>query len=357
MEKRLFKKPSIRDVAKRAEVSATTVSHVVSGTPGYSAETIKRVREAIAALNYVPSYAANALRQRATRTIGVCATDPFVAKGRDSGSFSDRLWAGILAEADANRYKVMHFPESIRASEDTGEFLNGQIDGLIMCANRYDRRPETLARAGLPVVMVARKYDIPDGVATVAIEESQVILAALQHLESLGHREIAYVAGPAYDTEDTEEPPKSYDDVARARLETYLEWCATRGYAPRYFVSRGWEPESLTDTIRAWHADPPLTAVLGASDTFAREVLSAAKELGIAVPGDLSVIGIDNDQDAALSDPPLTTLEVPIYDVGRQAVRALLGLLAGDALPTSHPHHLAPVLVSRRSTGPCPRNP
>lgn len=354
-EKRAFKKTSIKDVARRAAVSVTTVSHVVSQTPGYSAETIKRVKDAIEELNYVPSYAANGLRQRSTKTIGVCATDPFERNGRDLGTFSDRLWAGILEEADLNRYKVMHFPRAIRESEDAGEFLNGQIDGLIICAHRYDRRPALIAHAGLPVVMVARTFDIPDGVRSVATDERVIVERGLDHLFALGHRRIAYVAGPAFEVEPTDVEALSFDDVARARLSAYEAWMKGRvpEFAPLWSLTKGWDREDLTETLRGWMVESTPTAVFACSDAMARSVLDAASALGIDVPSRLSVLGIDNERESAFLQPSLSSIEVPVHDLGRLAVQTLLHSLRGDSVSPDF-EIPTPEVLYRASTGPCP---
>jgi LacI family transcriptional regulator len=328
---------------------------VVSGTPGYSAETIRKVRDAIEQLNYVPSYAANALRKRSTRTIGVCARDPFEIAGRDSHSFPDRLWAGILKEADLSHHKVMHFPGAIRESDDAAEFLNGQIDGLIICASRYDERPATLAKAGLPVVMVARYFDLPAGVGSVATDESAIVAHGLGYLHRLGHRQIAYVAGPAMDTGTWSAESPNPDDVAEARLKGYQDWMETHApdVEPRWVTTPSWEGADISDTIRGW-AEQGVTAVFGGNDNLARWVLDAASSLGIAVPDRLSVLGIDNDQTCNFTNPPLSSIDIPIHEIGRRAVRELLAMMRGEA-PTHHRIDLHGLEVTlRASTGPCP---
>jgi len=356
-EKRAFRKSSIRDVAKLASVSVTTVSHVVSGTKGYSQDTIERVKEAIQELNYVPSYAANALRKRATKTIGVCSRNPFRQTGKDLRSFSDRLWAGILEEADLNNYKVMHFPMSIQNSVDAGEFLNGQIDGLIMTANNLDERPAKLVRAGLPVVMVARTYDLPEGVDSVACDETAIMELGLNYLRGLGHTRIAHVAGPVEIIDDERGGAKYRDDVAVARLTAYEAWMKThiQGFEPTSAVSGSWSGADLTDVVRRWIATTRPTAIFAANDDLARHVLEAAKSLGIAVPRQLSVIGIDNDDPSGFTEPPLTTIDIPIQEVGRQAVRTLLLRLRGESSsPQPFDVQVCEVTV-RASAGPAPK--
>jgi LacI family transcriptional regulator len=355
-ERKLFKKTSIKDVARLAEVSVTTVSHVVSKTPGYSADTIKKVQQAIEALNYVPSYTANGLRQRSTKTIGVCAADPFAAEGRNLGSFSDRLWSGILEEADISRHKVLRFPRHIYKSEDAGEFLNGQIDGLIICTDRYDRRPATAARAGLPVVLVARSFDIPDGVKSVAVDETKIIEAGLDHLYRLGHRRIAYVAGPAFEMVPTDVEALSYDDVAKARLDAYQSWVRHHlpDWEPTWVLTPNWDRSDLQEALRNWMETSAPTAIFACSDKIAQEAVKAADALGIDVPAQLSVLGIDNEHESAIFTTPLSSIDVPIHPLGRLAVHTLLSTLRGDSSPANFDVP-APEVVQRASTGPCPQ--
>lgn len=353
-ESRKYSKASIKDVARLACVSVTTVSHVVSGTPGYSAETIQRVKSAIEALNYVPSYVAKGLRQKATRTIGVCARDPFEIGNRDSFSFPDRLWAGILNQADKERYKVLHFPTSIRESSDASELLNGQIDGLIICASREDQRPATVARAGLPVVMVSRHFDVPNGVGSVATDEEAVIACGLDYLRGLGHQRIAYVAGPVAETPGTNN--SGSDDVANARLAGYLAWVSQdpQENEPRWVSTSGWEGDIPPATISEWVEKHGVTAIFGANDHLARAVLFAAAQLGIDVPNQLSVLGIDNDQACNTFDPPLSSIDVPIHEIGKRAVKNLISMMQGGAPLQEILIPSALEVTVRGSTGPRP---
>lgn len=354
-ENRSFKKPSIRDVAKLASVSVTTVSHVVSETPGYSEETVRRVKEAIKTLNYVPSYVAKGLRQKSTRTIGVCARDPFEHGGGDMYSYPDRLWAGILAEADQNQYKVMHFPKSVRESEDAGEFLNGQIDGLIICASRHDQRPALAARAGLPVVMVARYFDLPEGVGAVAADEESIVRCGLRHLFALGHRRIAFVAGPASEQHPEFPVQNEVDDVADSRLRSYRHWMAE--HCPeeqlRWVTTPNWEGADLDAPVKRW-VDEGVTAVFGANDTLARHVLDVARLSKVKVPNDLSVLGIDNDLTCNITYPPLSSIDVPIQQIGRLAVRSLLQTMQGAPAARHHLDLSDLEVIVRSSTGPRP---
>lgn len=350
---RTYKKASIRDVARLASVSPTTVSHVASGMPGYAPETVEKVQKAIKELNYVPSYVAKGLRQKSTRTIGVCAYDPYIDGPSEHRNFSARLWSGIVKEADVQGYKILHFPQSIRDSEDASDFLNGQIDGILMCVNRRDQRPALVAKAGLPVVMVARTRELPEGVGGVAMDEARVVRMGLDYLSDMGHERIAYLAGPAYMTEGADGDLQTFDDVAWKRLEGVQEWYAQHrpGEDCPVFICGGWEPTNLVSTITQWVRRHRITAILGANDTFAVAAINAAAAIGLKVPDELSVLGIDNDFSLTATTPSLSSIEIPVQEVGRESVRLLLAALEGQPLGPRLVGSAGLEVVIRDSTG------
>lgn len=355
-ENRPFKKPSIRDVARQAEVSVTTVSHVASGVGGYSDETVRKVKRVIEELNYVPSYATNALKRVATKTIGVCASDRYSTPSPDKWAFSDRLWSGIIEEADKRGYKVLHFPKVIRESQLASEFLNGQIDGLLICCEWDDPRPTQVAKAGLPVVTMARAYEVPEGVAAVTVDEHFVVCAGLNHLASHGHTSISYIAGPAHDVLDEQGQARVRDDIARARLDAYCSWMRKNlpHCTPRWFATEDWSPGDLTDNLRLWITEGAPSAILAANDTVARRAIEAATRMGLRVPEDISILGIDNNPDQVEFEPRLSSVDVPFQEIGRYSVRVLIDLLKGG----NASQHLIDLptleVIQRTSTGPRP---
>jgi len=112
--------------------------------------------------------------------------------------FYERLWRGIVAEADRIDYSLLHFPASVRKGASTDAFLDGRIDGILYHANTHtdpNERPARLASAGLPTVLLTRSRDLPDGCGTVYIDENSTANLAMEHLWDLGHRRIAHIAG------------------------------------------------------------------------------------------------------------------------------------------------------------------
>jgi LacI family transcriptional regulator len=354
MSSRAYRKTTIRDVAAAASVSVTTVSHVVSGVPGYSEETVQRVRRAIQDLNYVPSYVARGLRQRATNTIGVCATDPYDGGSDDVGSFTRHLWRGILDEADRHQQSVLHFPKSVRDGNEPGPFLNGLLDGLIMTANPSDPRPTLVARAGLPVVAVCPGAHQPDGVGVVAANEESMMALGLQHLWDLGHRVIAHVAGPVKRIIVGSQQLALPDGIATWRMDAFIGWLTSRGAFDDRLVHPGtnWDEEDYKGVLTEWMSGPKPTAVFCANDRKAWALIRAAQELGLNVPGDLSVMGVDDDPPREGETMSLTSIRVPVRDMGRMAVETVLRIAAGE--PPQNCRRVVPVteLEWRASTAP-----
>lgn len=357
MKERAYKKPTIKDVAAAASVSITTVSHVVSGVPGYSAETIKKVRQAIQELNYVPSYVARGLRQRATNTIGVCSDDPYDRSDEFGSTFSRLFWRGILDEADRLDQSILHFPESVRNGHNPGPFLNGQIDGVIMTANHLDNRPRLVAQAGLPVVIVARSYDIPEQAGLVTVSERSIVELGMSYLWDLGHRRIAHLSGPRTDIFENGDLVVTADDVAISRHENFVSFLRARNaYEPNLEFSAGrtWGVQVLPDAFVPWFRTTMPTALFCANDLIADAARRTLAALGVNVPGDVSIIGIDDDPIGISREPHLTTIRVPVEEVGAASVRAVLAIGAGQSAATQRHEIPATDLVIRASTGPAP---
>lgn len=345
---RRFRKSTIKEVAKEAGVSTTTVSLFVSGRESVcSPETAERIRKAISTLHYTPSSLVSSMQRRATTTLGVCMEsplDPHVAYGR---TYFERLWRGVVAEADAENYSLLHYPASVRKSDRIEAFLDGRIDGLLYHAadaNGVDTRPHRLVSAGMPAVLVMRSLDLPDGAGAVYTNETATVELALNHLWGLGHRRIAHVAGPV----------GPGGDIAQNRLQAYQRWMQTRGAYDGTLegYAGGWRCEDsiageIVRTLKTL-ADPP-TAVFCANDTLALSVCRAARALDWKVPENLSVVGVDNTPEAVMAE--LTSVEPPDELVGRMSVRALIQLLQGA--PVADCRLTVPVtnVFPRKSTG------
>ncbi len=355
---RRFQKATIKDVAARSGVSTTTVSNYVSGNENVcSSETAARIREAIAALQYVPSSLTRGLRQRAGKTIGVCLPNPLDPDVSFGFSFLERIWRGIVQAADQTDYALLHYPVSVRESSSAGAFLDGRVDGILL-SGQDNARAEQLAAAGMPTILLTQSLGIPEACGSVWAEETDTLELSLGHLWKLGHRRIACIAGPVgalAGTQDKAARPAA--DIAVRRLEAYRAWMHARTAYDAALVgfAQAWSAPQAEAYLTAWRALPGApTAVVCANDAQALNLMAAAQRSGLTVPGDLSVVGVDNSPEAHSAHPGLTSVEVPLEAIGSEAVQALLRLLAGA--PVEECRVALPVteLQRRGSVAPLP---
>jgi len=325
-----YQKSTIKDVAARAGVSTTTVSHFVSGrTASCSAETAVRINRAVADLHYTPGYLGRGLRQTGAKILGVCIKNP---SDTEEHPFTDRVWRGVNAAASDQGYSVLHYPDCVRDDPDYRLFLDGHISGLILGTNNADARPAMLAAAGIPTVLLTRSLGLPAGCGAVYADEAGVVGLALSHLWEMGHRHIAYIAGPVAGGPGC--APSSTSDAALWRCRAFTAWLAARG-VPDGRVWYGRHSDDAADALAAWRQEPePPTAVLCFNDQLALDTLASAEALGWRVPDELSVVGVDNTAERGISHPPLTTVEVAGAQIGREAVRCLVAMMDGAAPET-----------------------
>ncbi|HZP82047.1 MAG TPA: LacI family DNA-binding transcriptional regulator [Chthonomonadaceae bacterium] len=356
---RQFRKATIKEVAARSGVSTTTVSDFLSGRKNAcSPETAERIRQAVSALHYTPSSLTRGLRHRTTTTIGVCLLNPLDPDVAFGFFFLERLWRGIMKQADDENYSLLHYPHSVRDSTSCAAFLDGRIDGLLLHAHD-NARAVPLAAAGMPTVLLTRSLQLPEGCGAVWADEAQTVRLALEHLWSLGHRRIAHVAGPVGAQETSGLPADENtgrEDIALRRLEGYCAWMRERQRHDPALIAyaQAWAAPQAAQYLQVWRslAQPP-TAVFCANDAQARDIIAAAQRMGWRVPEELSVVGVDNSHEARDCDPPLTSVEVPIDAVGREALRALLRLIQGAPLEQCRVALPVTDLIVRRSTAVC----
>ena len=330
---------TIADVAEKAGVSKTAVSFAFNSPDRLNTATANRILEIATALGYRPDPVARMLSQRRTAAIGVLTpqalsvifTNPFFA------AFS----AGIAGVAEEQGYGL-HFISPLHGSLSNA-IHRATVDGVV-AIGLTDDHPEIdeIRRAGLPMVLV--DSNTAGEVASVDIDDEGGARLAAQHVIDLGHREVAILAidGPQ---------PAGGDDegVVARRLRGYRETLAAAVVAGRASIEGG-----ASAFERAWAAGRRPTAVLAMSDAMAVGVMGVARELGLRVPDDLSVVGFDDVDLAAHVDPPLTTVHQPIRRKGSDAARLLLAAVERpEASPPEH-RRLETRLVVRGSTAPQP---
>ncbi len=347
MEERNPRRPRIADVAREAGVSKTAVSFAFNSPDRLAPETASRIRDVADSLGYRPHPVARMLTQRSTHTLGVLTPQALsvIFSNPFFGAFSE----GVALAAEQEGY-ALHFISPLHGSLARA-MGRAMVDGVI-AIGLSARHPEVeqIRAAGLPLVMVDSSA-MPDQPG-IAIDDEGGARAAAEHLLNHGHTDILIV-GVEPPTVGTE--PEA-EGVMGGRLRGYLEALAARGVqVPPHAICVG--PASIEGGIaalrRAYEDGLRPTAVLAMSDAMAIGVLRAARELGLRVPEDISVVGFDDIDISQHTNPPLTTVHQPIRQKGESAVRLLLAVVERRDLRPEHVR-LETRLIVRGSTGPAP---
>jgi DNA-binding LacI/PurR family transcriptional regulator len=337
--------PTIRDVARAAGVSKSTVSNVVRDVEGVAPATRERVQAAIAAVGYRPNALARDLVRRRTTTVGIVVGDlanPFYSELAKLAE--QRLSAVGLATMICN---TDGHPESERARIEM--LLEHRVAGILMLQFSGERTILIDLRAqGVAVVIVSLWEEEAD---CVSIDERAGVALAVSHLLGLGHRRVGYLSS---DLVEPQTDSVRFDGYAHALDRFGLEpdpELFLRLEHPAYLRS----DDSLRTSIRRVLAlDDPPTAFFGSNDLVAIDLLETMEELGVDVPADVSVAGFDDILVAGLARVSLTTVAQPREDLARIGIELLLERIEGGPDPALRQRLLPPTLVVRGSTAPAP---
>ena len=336
---------SITDVARLAGVSAATVSRVVSSAPyAVSSATRARVLDAARTLDYVPNALARGLLKSYIPVVGVVVhdiTDPYfseVVRGVEDAAAPGGFLV-ITCSSDRNAERENSYVRLLRSMRAATLIFAGS--GLDDPVANAEMRKHLVAMRGYGAAVVHLSPHA-FGQAEVGVDNVGGIAGVVAELVRLGHRQIAFLAGPT----------SLY--VARQRLEGYRRGLAEADIAfdERLVVSTGFNDDGGVlgiDTLLAGVA--PFTAVCSANDLLALGALRRLAELGIKVPREVSVAGFDDIQTAAMATPRLSTVRLPLHEIGRRGFAFAERQLAGarprrEVLPTE--------LVMRESTAQAP---
>ncbi|SFI17780.1 DNA-binding transcriptional regulator, LacI/PurR family [Microbacterium saccharophilum] len=331
------KAASMADVARHAGVSSQTVSRVANGLSNVDTTTRERVLASMRAVGYRPNGAARALKYGRFHTVGVIM---FTLETLGNVRTLD----AIATEAAAADYSVtlMPVPDPTMGAV-TGAYrrLSEQaVDGIIIIfeASLLDRVEITLP-PGLPVVVI----DSNAGSGFTVVDTDQALGARLatQHLLDLGHRQVWHIAGPRSSFSAVHRAESWRATLERAGIRApemqYGDWTTDSGY--RIGMELGKRPE--------------VSAIFAANDQMALGAMRALHELGRDIPGEVSVVGFDDMDEARAFWPPLTSVRQNFREVGRVAMERLLAQIADPDQPTETT--LIPTeLIVRESSGPAP---
>ncbi|GEM75822.1 substrate-binding domain-containing protein [Vibrio sagamiensis] len=328
---------TMKDVAKLAGVSTSTVSHVINKTRFVSEEISARVNNAAKELNYyAPSALARSLKVNRTKTIGMLvttSTNPFfgeVVKGVERSCYN-KGYSLILCNTEGDN-------ERMRDSINT--LLQKRVDGLIlMCSSLEGERIEVFERyQDIPVVVMdwGPMLFTSDKIQDNSLHGGYL---ATKHLISCGHKEIGCITGPLV----KHQAHMRYEGFKRAMIEAKLE------FNSNWIIESDFECDGGYQAFSKMVDSGPLpSAVFVSNDMMAMGVLNAASELQINIPQQLSIIGYDDIHIAKFMSPALTTIHQPKYRLGQVAVETLLRKLDHQS-EQAQVVQLEPTLVERKS--------
>ncbi|HLX76743.1 MAG TPA: LacI family DNA-binding transcriptional regulator [Terriglobales bacterium] len=317
------KRITMRQIAARARVSVGTVSHVINHTAGVREPVRRRVLEAIERLGYQPSLLARGLRRNQTTIIGVIIPDisnpffPLVVRGVEDIAYQNS-YRLMLCNADNDAQKEQVYFDELRAY---------RMAGLIVIPSADSRLVAAAGTAGeLPVVCLDR---CPEGWKgdSITVDNTEGAYQATRYLLELGHRRIAAITGQLHVTSAVE------------RLKGFKRALREFGItmAPEYIQEGRFDRLSgYEKSLMLLQFSPRPTAVFAANDLVALGVLAAMRELGLRCPEDVSLTGFDDLELASFTNPALTTVAQPAYQMGARAAALLFERLRGEDLPAQH---------------------
>lgn len=328
-------KLTLKEIAKLAGVSRSTVSRVVNNHPKVSAEVRQRVMKIIAETGYQPDPAARSLVMQRSGIIGLVI--PLAAQSLFPDPYYPLLIQGIARACNANDYTLSLFLFHTADEEQKlypRVLRNRLVDGVIVTGSQIDDPllPKLIENK-VPFVMVGRPANRPE-VSFVDVDNVAGAYSAVSYLARLGYERIATITGPLNTT------------VSLDRRQGYID--ALNGRTP--LIAEGdFTEESGYFAMQQLLPYKP-EAVFAASDTMAFGALRALREAGLSVPNDVALVGFDDLHAAAFSDPPLTTVRQPILRAGIEAVEILVDILKNGPEPARHVI-LTTELIIRSSCG------
>jgi LacI family transcriptional regulator len=333
---------TIRNLAEKLNLSITTVSRALDGYSDVSEETRQRVIHAANEMGYEPSYAARHLRRQRADSIGYILP---TSMPQFADPFYSSFLTGVCDEAASLNLDLMVSscpPESEREKSQYQRWIKSRrVDGLILNRVRVqDWRVDMLLESGVPFVSLGKSETSPS-YPHIFVNERGGFGQLVHLLVNKGHRKIAYVGGVPELVLQVERFAGYLQGLERARIHFDPDLVLTGDLTEESGYQAA---KSLLDRL-----DPP-TAILACNDLMALGVLRAVQERGIYAGRELAIAGYDGIKETEYTNPPLTTLYQPTYDIARQLVRMLQSQIEGQPLEEQRVC-IQPSLIARPSTG------
>lgn len=333
---------TLKDIARLAGVSPTTVSMVLNNQPRVGAETRRRILAIARELGYQPDFIARSLRRKRTYTIGLMIkniADPFYPQ----------LACGISQAAEERGYHVIlcNVGDDLEAKTTTLNILRGRgVDGIVSTVT-LDSDPylETIVEERLPFVTVVRTLKtspLAERVDSVTVDNYAGGYSAVDHLYRIGHDRIAVIAGSRETSTATDRTRGARQAMADRGLEIRPEWMVDCGYS---------RERAAAAARRFMDLKRPPTAIFAQDDNMAIGVREALLARGVRIPEDVGLVGFDNIDVAGFAGIELTTVNQKIFEMGTLGVKVLLEKVEGEGPERVQKIVLESKLVIRRSCG------
>jgi len=337
-KKTSFKKITIKEIAKLAEVSSTTVSRVLSGSNYVSKNTRDRVLEIIKKKEYRPSIIAQSLRTNRTRTIGLVLADI-------ENPFYSRVAKGVIDAAEAKNYNVIlcNSNNDIKLEErDIRTLIERGVDGLLLTTVELKMKTiENLRDRGLPFLLIDCKLDIP-GVNYVVNDDYYGAELATEYLIELGHKKIFFLGNRKLLS--LRERFRGFRDTLK---QHNIE--GINNSVPKKFINMDGNYDIAGVIKYLVNGQENITAIFAGNDYLAVRSIESISDIGIKVPEDISIIGYDNIKISSMIKVPLTTIRQPKYLLGKLATEQLFEILENRSDKEVRRVILRPELVIRQS--------
>jgi LacI family repressor for deo operon, udp, cdd, tsx, nupC, and nupG len=327
---------TIDDVARLAGLSKSTVSRVINNYPHVSPVKKQKVYQAMDALGYVPNSSARSLRNKKTQMIAVLVP-------RLMNPFFGQLVESMEVEATRNGFQLLICQTMYSKETELGhlELLKmKQVDGMILASmeNEWETVSKYLPYG--PLVMCNEFEDSAD-IPIIKLDQIHGGYIATKHLLRQGHRRLAYCSG-GHKSMVGKHRKIGFD---KALKEHGLTFDPKYGFFNAYSIEHGIEVFKQIHQMK----DPP-TAVFTGSDEVAAGIITGAKEYGVDIPGELSVIGFDNQVISKIMDPKISTVEQPIELMAQQSIQVLIETIKSKNFPRRERYEFPLELIIREST-------
>ncbi len=330
---------SIKDVAQKAGVSTATVSHVINDTRFVAEETKRKVYDAMKELDYRPNSVARSLRSRKSKTIGLLVP---ILLDDTSNFFFMSIAQGIQSYLKDHGYNLIfsNSNENLKDEIEQIKVLNSQfIDGLIIAPtnHKYDYLQDGLGQ-DYPVVYIDRQPNIQQG-DSILVNNQQGAYMACKYLIKKGHKKIGYISGElGYTTSD-----ERLNGYKEALIETGID-------INKHFIKVGISNfQNGYELTKELVENEEITAIFIANNVLSMGAMGYLQEMKVKVPNQIAIIGYDDYDWTKITNPPLTVIKQPAYEIGKKAAEVLLRRIETDNTDSYTEYRLEPELIIRKS--------